>query len=60
MKKLTITFIAALTILGSCKKDSDKKPDSSSRTIRYDVTGNFTANDQLAALPWSRLLIIKR
>lgn len=68
MKKLSIAFITALTILVSCKKDSDKQPDNSSRTIRYEVTGNFTgtliasyttaaggtANDQINSLPWNK------
>lgn len=71
MKKLTFAFVAALTILVSCKKDGDKKPDDSpgpSRTIRYEVTGNFTgaliasyttaagstANDPVPALPWNK------
>lgn len=69
MKKLTIAFIAALTIFVSCKKDSDDAPDnSSSRDIRYEITGNFTgsffasyttaaggtANDQVTTLPWSK------
>lgn len=68
MKKLSIALITALTILVSCKKDSDKQPDNSSRTIRYEVTGNFTgtliasyttaaggtANDQINSLPWNK------
>jgi len=71
MKKSILAFIAALTILVSCKKDTDKKPDDtagSSRTIRYEVTGNFTgtfftsyttaaggtANDEIATLPWNK------
>ncbi len=68
MKNLkTIAFIAALTILVSCKKDDDKKPNTSSRTLRYEVTGNFTgtviasyttaagstANDPIT-LPWNK------
>lgn len=67
-KKLTFAFIAALAIFVSCKKDDDKAPDNSSRTIRYEVTGNFTGtfiasyttagggtiNDQIPALPWNK------
>ncbi|MES2651842.1 MAG: hypothetical protein V4663_08880 [Bacteroidota bacterium] len=67
MKKLTIAFITALTIFASCKKDKDNKPNTSSRTLRYEVTGNFTgtviasyttaagstANDQIT-LPWNK------
>ncbi|MGF1924708.1 MAG: MmpS family transport accessory protein, partial [Bacteroidia bacterium] len=44
MKKLTLALIAALTIFASCKKDDDKKPNNSSRTLRYEVTGNFTGS----------------
>lgn len=68
MKKLTIAFITVLTILVSCKKDSDDNPDNQSRTLRYEVTGNFTgtfiasyttagggtANDQVTSLPWNK------
>ncbi|WP_152969653.1 hypothetical protein [Pedobacter sp. Hv1] len=68
MKKLTIALLTMLTILVSCKKDnSNKNPDNSSRTLRYEVTGNFTgaviasyttaagstANDPIT-LPWNR------
>lgn len=65
MKKLIIACLTALTILGSCKKD--KEPNNTSRTLRYEVTGNFTgtlmvsyttatggtANDQVT-LPWTK------
>lgn len=68
MKKLTIVFIAALTILAACKKDADKTPDRPSRTLRYEMTGNFTGtlfasyttasggttNDQITTLPWNK------
>ncbi len=67
MKKLTIAIITVFTILVSCKKDSDNKPDSSSRTLRYEVTGNLTGkftaayhtesggltNVEVTSLPWS-------
>jgi len=67
MKKLTIACLTALTIFLSCKKDKDKEPDTSSRTLRYEITGNFTgtviasyttaagstANDQVT-LPWNK------
>ncbi|WP_316767707.1 hypothetical protein [Pedobacter frigiditerrae] len=68
MKNLkTIAFIAALTILLSCKKDKEDKPTAPSRTLRYEVSGNFTgtfivsyttasggtANDQVT-LPWTK------
>ncbi len=68
MNKLAITVIAVLAMLVACKKDDDKGPDNSSRTIRYEVTGNFTgslyasyttaaggtANEQVSSLPWNK------
>ena len=68
MKKLTIVFLTALTILVSCKKDDKKTPDRKSRTLRYEMTGNFTGtliaayttagggttNDQITTLPWNK------
>ncbi len=67
MKKLTIALLTVITLLFSCKKDKDNKPNTSSRTLRYEVTGNFTgsviasyttatgstANDQIT-LPWNK------
>ncbi|NQX39046.1 hypothetical protein SAMN05421820_102593 [Pedobacter steynii] len=74
MKKLILALLAASTILVSCKKDSDKKPDDSagsSRTVQYEVTGNFTGsliasyttaaggtvNDEITALPWTKEIV---
>lgn len=67
MKKLTIAIMTVLTILASCKKDSDSKPNNTSRTLKYEVIGNFTgtltasyttasggtANDQIT-LPYNK------
>lgn len=67
MKKLIIALLTVITILSSCKKDKDNKPNTSSRTLRYEVTGNFTgsviasyttaagstANDPIT-LPWNK------
>ncbi|MDR6781867.1 hypothetical protein ABIE26_001644 [Pedobacter africanus] len=67
MKKLALAFIAVLTVLVSCKKDEKKNPEPSSRTLRYEITGNFTgslvasyttasggtSNDQVT-LPWNK------
>lgn len=67
MKKLVIACLMAFTTLVSCKKDKDKEPNNTSRTLRYEVTGNFTgslivsyttasggtANDQVT-LPWNK------
>lgn len=68
MKKLTIVLLTVLTILVSCKKDKDRTPAPKSRTLSYEVTGNFTGtffisyttasggttNDQITALPWKK------
>ena len=69
MNKLVITLLLALTIFASCDKDPDNNnPGNTSRTIRYEVTGNFTGtftaaytpasggvtNDQVTSLPWSK------
>lgn len=69
MYKLTIVFLLALTLFISCDKDSDddNRP-TSSRTIRYEVSGNFTGsftaaytpasggltNQEVTSLPWSK------
>lgn len=67
MKKLALAFVAVLTVLVSCKKEEKKNPEPSSRTLRYEITGNFTGslvasyttasgggtNDQIT-LPWNK------
>jgi hypothetical protein len=67
MKKLALAFVVVLTVLVSCKKDEKKYPEPSSRTLRYEITGNFTgslvasyttasggtSNDQVT-LPWNK------
>ncbi|SFG80427.1 MmpS family transport accessory protein [Pedobacter insulae] len=68
MKKLILTILTGLLICTSCKKDSDKKPNTSSRVVRYELTGNFTgtlfvayttanggtSNDEVTSLPWTK------
>lgn len=68
MKKLTIVLLSIITIFASCDKDSDDNAVNSSRTIRYDVTGNFTGSftaaytpvsggitsEEVTSLPWSK------
>lgn len=44
MKNLALAFVAVLTVLVSCKKDEKKNPEPSSRTLRYEITGNFTGS----------------
>lgn len=67
MKKLAIAFITALSVFTSCSKDN--VTNNSSRTIRYELTGNFTGNniiiayttasggtitEQIVSLPWTK------
>ena len=69
MKNSIFTLLMVVATFVSCKKDSDKKPDNNSRTIRYEITGTFsgptlmvsyttasggTANDPVASLPWTK------
>lgn len=69
MRILTILMIATFTVFASCSKDDDNKPQNSSRTLRYELTGNFsgsnimvtyttasggTVNEQITSLPWNK------
>ena len=69
MKKLFFSLIALLSVLTSCSNDDDKEPQNTSRTLRYELTGNFsgsniiavyttasggTVTEQIASLPWSK------
>lgn len=68
MKILSIALITALTVFASCSKDDGNKPENTSRTLSYEVTGNFTGNifasyttasggtvnEQIASLPWNK------
>lgn len=70
MKKLVVTFVTVLIILVSCKK-TDNGPGNSSRTLRYEITANFTgtliasyttatggtANEQVTSSPWIKEVI---
>ncbi|TCC90096.1 hypothetical protein EZ428_12465 [Pedobacter frigiditerrae] len=68
MKNLMIPFIILFTLTLSCKKDSDNSPDNNSRTLRYELSGNFTGsivtsyttasggtvNETVTAIPWTK------
>lgn len=69
MIKLSIVLLLISTVFASCKKDSDNNnPGNSSRTIRYEVTGNFSGiftaaytpanggitSEDVTSLPWSK------
>lgn len=69
MKELAILLIGVLTVFTSCSKDDDPSPGNSSRTIRYEVSGNFTGNtifasyttesggtvnEQISSFPWNK------
>lgn len=69
MKTLLLSFVAIIFALSSCNKDDkDDNQPGSSRTIRYELTGNFsglliasyttaagsTANETVSSLPWNK------
>lgn len=68
MKTLAIVLFTALIFLASCSDESNE-PQKSSRTLRYELTGNFsgtniiaayttasggTVTDQITSLPWNK------
>ena len=67
MKNLALLIITSIGLLVSCKKDSENG-NSSSRNLRYEISGNFTgiffasyttaaggtSNEQITSLPWSK------
>lgn len=69
MRTFTIVLIAALAAFASCNNDDDNEPQNKSRTLRYELTGNFsgtnviaayttasggTVTEQITALPWNK------
>lgn len=69
MNKLAIVLLLVLTTFASCDKDPDNNnPGNSSRTIKYEVTGNFSSiitaaytpasggvtSEDVTSLPWSK------
>ena len=69
MKKLTILLLAVFTLFASCRKDDDNEPVNTSRTLQYNLTGNFsgsslivsfttatggTSNEPINILPWNK------
>lgn len=48
MKKLFFALIALLSVLTSCSNDDDKEPQNTSRTLRYELTGNFSGSNIIA------------
>lgn len=68
MKTTAIALVTTLCVFFSCNSD-EQKPQNTSRTLRYELTGNFTgsnmtaayttpsggtASEQITALPWSK------
>ncbi|MBN8650592.1 MAG: hypothetical protein J0L67_04155 [Cytophagales bacterium] len=68
MRTLTLVFITALTIFASCGNE-ENEPQPTSRTLRYELTGNFsgsnmiaayttasgvTVTEQITSLPWNK------
>ena len=69
MKRIAFILLAASTVLTSCSSDDDNNNDAvgSSRTLKYEVTGNFTGtmfasyttadgmtNNDPITLPWNK------
>lgn len=69
MKTLSIALITILTVFASCGNDEDTEPRNSSRTLRYELTGNFsgsniisayttasggTVTEQINSFPWNK------
>lgn len=69
MRTFALTLIIALTVFASCGNDEGNEPKNSSRTLKYELTGNFsgsniiaayttasggTVTDQITSLPWNK------
>ncbi|MFH6993161.1 MmpS family transport accessory protein [Flavobacterium sp. FlaQc-48] len=71
MKSILKTMAIVLTLAftaGSCSSDDDNNSGSSSRDVKYEVTGNYTGkldvtyteagggalNEDITALPWTK------
>lgn len=68
IRQLLVLMISISALMVSCDKEKDKPPVNTSRTIKYEFSGNFTgtlfasyttatggtANEQIPALPWSK------
>ncbi len=69
MKIIAITLITVLAFFTACSSDDDNQVQSKSRTLRYELTGNFSGSNSIAAyttasggtvieqittLPWSK------
>lgn len=69
MKPFAMLLIGALIVFTSCSKEDNPSPVTSSRTIRYEISGNFTGNtifasyttesggtvnEQIPSLPWNK------
>lgn len=69
MRTFTIALLTVLTVFASCNNDDDNEPQNKSRTLRYELTGNFsgsniiaayttasggTVTEQITSLPWNK------
>lgn len=69
MRTLVILLITALTLFSSCNNGDENEPQHTSRTLRYELTGNFSGNniiaayttasggtvtEQITSLPWNK------
>ena len=48
MKNLSLVLTVLLVVFSSCN-DDDNEPGITSRTLRYELTGNFSGSNMLAA-----------
>ncbi|WP_304063792.1 hypothetical protein [Pedobacter glucosidilyticus] len=68
MKNIILTLVTLSCFLSSCKKDADNNSNNASRTLVYEINGNFTGNfiasyttaaggttnEQITTLPWRK------
>lgn len=69
MKTFAIALLTALTVFTSCSNDENTDPQNTSRTLRYELTGNFsgdniiaafttasggTVTEQITSIPWNK------
>ena len=69
--KVHLVIFVLLTISISCSNGDDAKPNNTSRTLQFEITGNFsgniiasytgangnTINEQVLSLPWTKEVI---
>lgn len=69
MKRIVFALLTAATFITACENDDDKKPEAPSRTLRFELTSNFSGNivtatftdeyggtitEEITSFPWTR------